>query len=392
MKTLTILGSTGSIGQNTLEVVRAFPGRFRVAALAAGHNVERLKEQIIAFRPRYAIVADESSAARLKEIIGRSQGTEILSGPEGYNLAVSLPEVTLVVSAIVGAAGLLPTLAALEAGKDVALANKEAMVTAGSMMVKTASRNKCRIIPIDSEHSAIFQCLKGQRQSDVERIILTASGGPFWRRISADLHSITPAEALRHPKWRMGKKVTIDSATLMNKGLEVIEARWFFGVDFNRIDVHIHPQSIVHSLVEFKDGAVIAQLGVPDMRGPIAYALSYPERIPRLAESLDLTRSGVLEFFHPNPQKFPCLDLAYKAGRAGGIMPAALNAANEEAVDAFLAGNILFTAIPQVIDTVMSACSQHDAESIDDIIEADRWARQEVKKAMLINDMKGTTH
>ncbi|MGD0275944.1 MAG: 1-deoxy-D-xylulose-5-phosphate reductoisomerase [Syntrophales bacterium] len=383
MKTLTILGSTGSIGQNTLEVVRAFPGRFKVAVLAAGRNVERLKEQIIAFRPRYAVVADESSARRLKEIIGSLHGTKILSGPEGYNRAVSLPEVNLVVSAIVGAAGLLPTLAALEAGKDVALANKEAMVTAGSMMVKTACRHKCRIIPIDSEHSAIFQCLKGQRQSDIERIILTASGGPFWRRISADLDSITPAEALRHPKWRMGKKVTIDSATLMNKGLEVIEARWFFGVDFDRIDVHIHPQSIVHSLVEFKDGAVIAQLGVPDMRGPIAYALSYPERMTRLAESLDLTRSGVLEFFHPNPQKFPCLDLAYKAGRMGGIMPAALNAANEEAVDAFLAGKILFTAIPRIIEVVMSDCRLHDAESIDDIIEADRWARQEAKKAIV---------
>jgi 1-deoxy-D-xylulose-5-phosphate reductoisomerase len=385
MKNVAILGSTGSIGENTLEVIRSFPARFRVVSIAAGHNIERLKMQISAFKPKIAVVADKVSAKRLKELVGCAPETEILFGSEGYHHAVSMPEVDLVVSAIVGAAGLIPTIAALEAGKDVALANKEAMITAGPIMVDLARRCRCRIIPVDSEHSAIFQCLKGHRRSEVNKIILTASGGPFWMWDRKDLENVTPEAALRHPRWKMGRKITVDSATLMNKGLEVIEAHWIFGVDFDRIDVHIHPQSIVHSLVEFRDGALIAQLGVPDMRGPIAYALSYPERMTRLAESLDLTKAESLQFHRPDPAKFPCLGLSYEAGRQGGTMPAVLNAANEEAVTAFLAGGIRFTDIPLIIEAVMKKHKRKKAVSITDVLHADRWARREAKQIISLH-------
>lgn len=377
-KKLSILGSTGSIGTSTLEVVRQFPDRFRVEALAAGSNVSLLAAQIEEFRPRVASVLTADHARQLKQALsGQHRKFDILFGEDGYDQVAAAPDVALVVSAIVGAAGLRPTLSAITAGKDVALANKETMVIGGELVTELAGSKGIQILPVDSEHSAIFQSLQGNHHSALRRILLTASGGPFFNCTKRQLNEVTPEAALKHPNWSMGKKVTIDSATLMNKGLEVIEAHWLFGVSVDRIAVHIHPESIVHSMVEYVDGSVIAQLGIPDMKIPIAYALSHPERLPVEAPALDLFQLGTLSFYPPDHDRFPCLRLALEACAAGGTMPAVLNAANEVAVEAFLAGKIGFMGIPELIEGTMKLHVPTAADSMKIILEADRWARDQ---------------
>jgi len=377
-KVLSILGSTGSIGVSTLEVVSQFPHLFRIGALAAGHNTALLKEQIRAFRPRLVSVLNQELAGELEILIGASDPKpEIVYGHDGYERVATLPEVDMVVSSMVGAAGLLPTIAAIRAGKHIALANKEALVVAGEIVMDLAVQNGVRILPVDSEHSAIFQSLQGNHRKSLRRVLLTASGGPFFQRTKDELATVTPQAALKHPNWSMGRKITIDSATLMNKGLEVIEAQWLFGVPAQQIDVHIHPESIVHSMVEYIDGSVIAQLGIPDMKIPIAYALAYPERLPVKNPPLDLFRLQNLSFYPPDMNKFPCLRLAYEACEQGSTMPAVLNAANEVAVTAFLDNTIGFLEIADVIEAIMK---KHDiAEKLDlpAIVEADQWAREE---------------
>jgi 1-deoxy-D-xylulose-5-phosphate reductoisomerase len=375
MKSIVILGSTGSIGTSTLDIVKRFPSEFRVVGLTAGNNDEILEEQIHHFKPRAVAMANESAAARLRE---RCSGlsVEILCGPRGLAHIASLPEAELVVSAIVGGAGLVPTLAAIRHKKHIALANKEPMVMAGKLMQEEAKRHGVRIFPVDSEHSAIFQSLEGHRITDVRRLILTASGGALWDVPKEQLQDVTPERALQHPNWKMGSKITIDSATLMNKGLEVVEARWLFDIPESRIDVLIHRESIIHSLVEYEDRSMISQLGLPDMRTPISYAMCYPDRLPLDLPSLDLTEVGKLTFCKPDHDRFPCLGLGYESLRIGGTMPAAMNAANEIAVEAFLQGGIRFTDISDIIHSTMQAHTPRDVESVDVALEADRWARE----------------
>ena len=387
MKNISILGSTGSIGVSTLDVAGSNPSMFKVVALSAGKNVALLKEQIEKFKPKVVSVLDKDSAYKLGEMLDPSSQTKILWGVAGYREVASVKEVDMVVSAIVGAAGLLPTMEAINAGKDIALANKETMVMAGSLVVEKAASKGVTILPVDSEHNAIFQCLAGSRREDVRRIILTASGGPFLYLPLEELAEVKLADALKHPNWNMGKKITIDSASMMNKGLEVIEAKWLFDVDIDKIDVYIHPQSIVHSMVEYIDGSIVAQLGVPDMRGPISYALSYPERLLREDYALNLFEVGPLEFIPPDFDKFPNLELAYVAGRKGGTMPAVLNASNEVVVEAFIAEKIGFTDIPRVVEKTLSLHWQKEISSIGDVLEADRWARDKATK--IINELKG---
>ena len=377
MKRLSILGSTGSIGVSTLDVVASHPEEFVVTALAAGRNIGLLKNQIDRFRPRLAAVIDEEHASGLRRLLGPAAATAVLYGQEGYREVAAAAGADMVVSAMVGAAGLIPTLEAIEAGSAIALANKEALVMAGRIVLRKAAEKGVNIIPVDSEHSAIFQCLQGHSREDVRRIILTASGGPFLHASADELAAVTPSEALRHPNWAMGRKVTIDSATMINKGLEVIEAGWLFGLSAAAIDVLIHPQSVVHSLVEYRDGSVIAQLGVPDMRVPIAYALSFPHRLHRTDRALDLTTAGPLEFLKPDLERFPGLRLAYEAAGRGGTMPAVLNGANEIAVEAFLREKIGFSDIVFVVEQVLSRHSVQEEPSIDEILAADRWAREE---------------
>ncbi len=379
MKNLSILGCTGSIGVSTLDVVRRFPGRFKVLGLACGGNVRLMEEQIREFAPVAVSVGDRKSAEALRKLLGKS-GVKVYHGVDGMSEVAALNGVDMVVSAIVGSAGLIPTMAAIEAGKDVALANKETLVCAGGLVMDAVNRKGVKLLPVDSEHSAIFQSLKGHRNRDLARIILTASGGPFLRLGMEGLRKVKPADALKHPNWEMGRKITIDSATLMNKGLEVIEAKWLFGVELDRISVLVHPESIVHSMVEFLDGSVIAQLGVPDMRVPISYALGYPGRLRKDVPGLDLAKVGKLSFGEPDTVRFPCLSYAYDALRAGGTMPAALNAANEVAVAAFLDGRIGFTDIPAVIRGTMDAHTPMTPGKVEDIMRADRWARREAEK------------
>ena len=379
-KGLSILGSTGSVGCNVLRVVDAFPGRFEVVGLSAGGNVEKLAEQVARYRPRVVSVATADAAARLGRLVDLS-GLEVGVGPEGAVAVSTHGDARTVVAAAVGAVGLLPTYRALEAGKDVALANKETLVMAGELMVSQSRARGGRLLPIDSEHCALHQCLDGRRPDEVRRLVLTASGGPFRTRPSETFASITPAEALNHPTWSMGRKITIDSATLMNKGLEVIEARWLFGVPAERIDVLIHPQSVVHSMVEFVDGTVLAQLGVTDMRLPIQYALSHPERWEAAIPGMDWTRAMRLDFEAPDRERFPCLALADEALRRGGSVPAALNAANEVAVEAFLDGRISFTAIPEAIREVMDATPGTPVSALDDVLAADAAARRAGREA-----------
>ncbi|WP_072905329.1 1-deoxy-D-xylulose-5-phosphate reductoisomerase [Malonomonas rubra] len=378
MKNLTILGSTGSIGVNTLEIVAEFPEQYRVIALSAGKNIDLLQKQIEQFRPEVVTVASARSAEELSVRLAGSS-VRILHGIEGLIECATHPDVEMVVAAIVGAAGLVPTMAAVKAGKDIALANKETLVAAGSLVMDEVRRQRVRMIPVDSEHSAIFQSLSGQRSQDVRRLILTASGGPFRKHGLQQLESVTPADALAHPNWDMGRKISIDSATMMNKGLEVIEAHWLFDVPADRIDVHIHPESIVHSLVEYRDGAVIAQLGIPDMKTPIAYALAWPQRLPLKQEPLDLTTAGRLQFEPPDHERFPCLRLAYEALKVGDSLPAVMNAANEVAVDSFLAGKIGFLGIPRLIERVMGNHQREELTTLDKVLQADRWGRREAR-------------
>ncbi len=375
MKRIAVLGSTGSIGVNALKVIGARPEDFEIVALAAGRNIDLLASQIERFRPAVVSVIDESHAELLRGKVGRNEA-RIVWGESGYAEAASIDKADTVVSSMVGAAGLLPTLAAIEAGKDIALANKETLVMAGELVTRKAAENKVRLLPVDSEHSAIFQCINGERRERIRKIILTASGGPFLRTPREALSRVTVADALKHPNWSMGKKITIDSASMMNKGLEVIEAKWLFGVEPERIEIVVHPQSIIHSMVEFVDCSIIAQLGIPDMRIPIAYALSYPDRLPEKELGLDIFKKGALEFIPPDRQKFPCLNLAYEAARIGGTMTAVLNGANEIAVEAFLGGRLGFTQIPEVIGDTMGLHEIRQIEEVADVIAADVWARR----------------
>lgn len=375
MKRIVILGSTGSIGTNTLDIVSKFPGQFTVIGLTAGTNDEKIEEQLRTFKPRIVAVSDARAADRLRERC-RDIKVEVLGGQEGVARVAGLSDSDLVVSAIVGGAGLVPTLAALRAGKQVALANKEPMVMAGQLMQAEARRHGVRILPVDSEHSAIFQSVEGHRMEDVLRLILTASGGPLWDLSKERLRDVKPEQALKHPNWKMGAKITIDSATLMNKGLEVVEARWLFDMPESKIEVLVHRESIVHSLVEYTDRSMIAQLGLPDMRTPISYAMNYPARMPLDLPSLDLAAIGKLSFDRPDHDRFPCLGLGYQALRIGGTMPATLNAANEVAVAAYLHEQIAFTDIADVIRRTMEAHTPHTLDAVEAALEADRWARE----------------
>jgi len=379
MKKLTILGSTGSIGVSTLEIVAAYPDRFQVVALTAGNNLELLRQQIELFRPRMVSVLTAELARQLDRMLTGGK-PEIHHGVAGLIAAATAVESDVVVAAIVGAAGLVPTAAAIKAGKDIALANKETLVTAGRLMMDLVRERGVRLFPVDSEHSAIFQSLEGQSRKDVKRIILTASGGPFLTLPLDRLAQVSVADALNHPNWSMGQKITIDSATMMNKGLEVIEARWLFDVPPEQIAVNIHPQSIIHSMVEYADGCVMAQLGVPDMKAPIAYALTYPERIPTGVKPLDLTELSGLTFLAPDYRRFPSLKLAYDALAAGDSMPAVMNAANEVAVEAFLKGKIGFTDIATSIARTMDSHEPRSLATIEEVLSSDRWAREKSRE------------
>lgn len=373
MKKITVLGSTGSIGCSTLDVIARNRDLFRVVALTAGKNIRLFEKQIRAFKPEVVAVADRKTAEALSKKV---RGLDILAGPEGIRQVAAYAAADFVISSIVGAAGLMPTIAAIEAGKTVGLANKEALVMAGEIVMKAAAKKKVRIIPVDSEHSAVFQCIGEHTPDQISRIILTASGGPFVNRKRKDLKEIKAQDALKHPNWSMGRKISIDSATLMNKGLEVIEACWLFGMPCESVDVLIHPQSIVHSLVEFKDLSCLAQLSLPDMRGPIAYALAYPQRVKEPIGGLRLDQVGTLTFSQPDHKTFPCLSYAYDAIREGGTMPCVLNAANEVAVNAFLEDRIGFNSIPAVIRKTVDRHAVQSATSLDAVLAADQWARE----------------
>lgn len=379
-KTLSILGSTGSIGTSTLDVVRSNLGRFRVLAMACGKNLKLFKEQILEFKPKQVSVLEEKDVSVLRNMLSElKELPEILWGEKGAVAVATHPEIQIVVSGIVGAAGLVPTLRAIEAKKEIALANKETMVIAGELMSEAARKAGVHIFPVDSEHCAIFQCLQGQNKSEVKRLILTASGGPFRTKTREELEQVTLAQALKHPNWNMGAKITIDSATLMNKGLEVIEARWLFDIPTEKIDVVVHPQSVIHSMVEYVDGSVIAQLGIPDMRTPIAYSLSYPERLPNQLPTLDFFKVKELTFFEPDPLRFECLRLAREALAKGGDAPCVLNAANEMAVAAFLNEEISFLDIPKLVGEVLNSHKVEAASSLEKILKIDVWARQQLR-------------
>jgi 1-deoxy-D-xylulose-5-phosphate reductoisomerase len=384
VKQISILGSTGSIGQSTLSVVEKFPDRYRVVALAAGNNIEMLERQVRRFRPESVSVADSDAAGLLRQRCSDVK-VRVFSGVEGMIQVAAAEAADITVSAIVGTAGLVPTMAAIRAGKTIALANKEVLVTAGELVMAECRSRGVALLPVDSEHSAIFQCLQAGANQDVRNLILTASGGPFRSYTKKDLAAVTLAQALKHPNWSMGRKITIDSATLMNKGLEVIEARWLFGVPQDRIRVLVHPQSIVHSLVEYVDGTVMAQLGMPDMKGPIAYALSYPKRLPDVSPRLDLASIGALTFEEPDLDRFPCLAYAFDALRAGGSMPAVLSAANEVAVRHFSEERIGYGDIARVIRAVMDAHRPGPLRTVEDALKADLWARQEAERIIKNN-------
>lgn len=373
MKKLAILGSTGSIGVSTLDVVAQNPDLFQVIGLAEGHDPEKLFQQIKKFGPKIVSVRDKESADKLKKL--GSIDCKIVYGIEGTCEVATYPDANLVVSAIVGSIGLRPTMAAVEAGKDVALANKETLVAAGAVFTKKVAQKGIKLIPIDSEHSALFQSLIGHNHADVRRLILTASGGPFRDFTLEQLKNVTLAQALKHPNWSMGAKITVDSATMMNKGLEVIEARWLFDMPVEKIDVVIHPQSVIHSMVEYIDGAVLAQMAVPDMRGPIAFALAYPRRVKSGIDFLDLAKFGRLDFFKPDLVKFRCLKLAYDAIAAGGGMSCVLNAANEVAVAAFLKEKIKFLDIVTIVEKAMAGQKGSTINSLEDVLELDKTTR-----------------
>jgi 1-deoxy-D-xylulose-5-phosphate reductoisomerase len=379
VKAITLLGSTGSIGTQTLDIVEHNPDKFRLVGLAAGSNVEMLARQVRQFRPEIVAIGNESKLPELKAALANLDYQPIVvGGAQGTIEVAAYGDAQSVVTGIVGCAGLLPTIAAIKAGKDIALANKETLIAGGPVVLPLVEKHGVKLLPADSEHSAIFQCLQGVPAGGLRRIILTASGGAFRDLPIEKLASVKVADALKHPNWTMGQKITIDSATLMNKGLEVIEAHYLFGVDYDRIDIVIHPQSIIHSAIEVQDTSVLAQLGWPDMRLPLLYALSWPDRIDTNWEKFDFVKAGDLTFREPDHQKYPCMQLAYAAGRMGGSMPAVLNAANEQAVALFLAEKITFLDIPKVIEQV---CDKHRGDftltpSLDDILAADLWARQ----------------
>ena len=371
MKKISILGSTGSIGKNTLEVAKHLG--YEVVALSAHSTIDLLEKQVLEWRPKCVAVFDKKKAFELKK---RIPEVVVVSGIEGLIEVATLPQVDFVVSAIVGAAGILPTLKAIEAGKTIGLANKEVLIAAGELIMSAAKKQGVNILPIDSEHSAIFQCLQGECSSGINRIILTASGGPFRGRTAEQLEGITPSSALKHPTWKMGKKITIDSSTLMNKGLEVIEAKFLFDVPLEKIDVVVHPQSIVHSFVEFIDGSLLSQLGEHDMKIPIQYALTYPKRKKGIVPCFDFNKYSKLEFFSPEWGKFPCLGLAYEAAKTGGTLPCFMNAANEVLVERFLEGKISWTQIGKKLETLMGAHRSEPQESLDTLFEVDREARK----------------
>ncbi len=384
MKKISILGSTGSIGVNTLDVISKHPDKFQVVGLAAGENDSLLQAQIEKFKPRIAALFNEKHSDKLKKTI-KDKNVKIASGIDGVLEVATIKDADMVISAIVGAAGLIPTISAIKAGKDIALANKETLVMAGEIVMKEAD-GKCRIIPVDSEHSAIFQSLRGEKRENIRKLILTASGGPFRNYPKEQFEDIKPEDALKHPNWSMGTKITIDSATLINKGFEVIEARWLFGMADENIEVLIHPQSIIHSLVEFIDGSIIAQLGIPDMRIPISYALNYPDRLENALPPLNLAQVKNLSFEMPDTEKFPCLKLAFEALKKGETMPAVLNAANEVAVNAFLNREISFNEIPEIIKKTMKSHKVSLIREISDVLKADRWAREYAKKLIAMSN------
>jgi 1-deoxy-D-xylulose-5-phosphate reductoisomerase len=382
VKRLAILGSTGSIGVNTLDVVRQFPDRFEVISLSAGLNIRLLKQQILQFRPKIVSVLNKELSEALQRDLS-DPSIKIIHGVEGLIEVATHPEVDQVVAAIVGAVGLIPTLSAIKTGKAIALANKEPLVMAGKIVTEEARKNNAQILPVDSEHSAIFQALLGHQIEDVRRLILTASGGPFLNVPLSRLQEVTVKEALNHPRWEMGRKITIDSASLMNKGLEVIEARWLFGIPAEKIVVQIHPQSVVHSMVEYIDGSIVAQMGIADMRIPISYALSFPQRLRLNMPPLDLPQCGALTFLSPDANRFPCLQLAYRSIEIGETMPAVLNAANEVAVNAFLEGSLKFTEIPMLLRRVMEEHDIKKVQTTEDILRADHWARERAKTVII---------
>lgn len=379
MKKLAVLGSTGSIGVSTLSIVGQFPDHFQAVALAAGKNVVKLKEQVRQYKPSLVSVSSAADAQDLRAQLPDFRG-EILYGAEGLQAVATHPDAEMVMAALVGAAGLAPTLAAIRAKKTIALANKEALVVSGELMTREAKKYGVQLLPVDSEHNAIFQALHGHRRDQVKRIILTASGGPFLHRPAEELSTVQIEEALKHPTWKMGNKITIDSATLMNKGLEVIEARWLFDLPPEHVSVLIHPQSIVHSMVEYIDGSVLAQLGIPDMTIPISYILAYPERLPLTQlPSLDLAAAQQLTFFPPDFGKFPCLRLAYDALTRGDTYPAVLNATNEIAVESFLAGHVRFTDIATLNSRVLDVHNSRTVRDLDELIAVDEWARAQAR-------------
>jgi len=382
MKNITILGSTGSIGLNSLEVIESNPEKYRVLTLAAGRNIELLLKQIERFHPVAVAISDQELANTIRDRLKEDLKTEIYWGTEGFVHLATFKEVDTVISAMTGAAGLIPTYEAILAGKSVALANKETMVMAGPLVMDQAKKKGISILPIDSEHSAILQSLQGHPREDLRRVILTASGGPFRDLSIEEMRTVTPAQTLKHPTWNMGQKISIDSATLMNKGLEAIEAKWLFDLRMDQISILIHPQSIIHSMVEYRDGSIVAQLGTPNMITPISYALSYPRHIETSLPPLQLDDIGTLSFEKPDIEKFRCLHLALKAAEMGGSMPAVLNGSNEIAVDSFLKGKIGFLEISVLIEKTMEAHKPFPIHIIEDVIEADAWARNYARKLL----------
>ena len=380
MKQVTVLGSTGSIGLNSLKVIESNPDKYTIRALAAGRNIDLLLKQVEKFHPIGVAILEKDHADRVKRRLKRNSVTEVLSGAEGFIHLATLKEVDTVISAMTGAAGLVPTYAAIKAGKDIALANKETIVMAGPLVLDQAKKQGVSILPIDSEHSAVLQSLQGHPREDIRRIILTASGGPFRDLPLEKIETVTPAQALNHPTWNMGHKISIDSATMMNKGLEVIEAKWLFDLRIDQISIVIHPQSIIHSMVEYRDGSIIAQLGIPDMITPISYALSYPRHFETHLPALNLNEIGMLSFEKPDMKRFKCLELAIKAAEIGGSMPAVLNGANEIAVDSFLKGEIGFLQIPLLIEKTMKANNSFPVNTIQEVMEVDTWARDTTRR------------
>ena len=388
MKNICLLGSTGYIGNNAIEVIKENPEEYRIVALGAGRNIELLCSQIEELKPRFAAVVNSELADKLKAALANSCDADIVDGPDGYIEIATLPEVDLVVVAMTGASGLLPTYSAIRSGKDIALANKETLVVAGSLLMSEARDRGVQILPIDSEHSAIQQSIQGHRREDLKRIVLTGSGGPFKDCSMERLSTVTPEEALQHPKWKMGKKITIDSATMMNKGLEAIEAKLLFDVDMDQIEIILHPQTIIHSMVEYMDGSIIAQLALPDMRIPISYALPYPRHLKGHLPAVDFLEIGHLSFEKPDKKRFRCLDLALEAGYIGQSMPAVLSGANEIAVSAFLDRKITFLGIPQLIERTMEHHEVYPIDSFDRALEVDQWAK--ARATVILDEMVGS--